>query len=157
VSSNAKYSSCPTENVDAPVEVVWSLLTDAGRWGDFFDLRVQRVEPPGPAVVGQRCFGESGPSFLHLKVTFEFTRIDAARHALGLKVTLPFGISVREELDCVFVAAKQCRVNYHCNFEFQDGWRGRATRLLLRRELVTGPADSLARLKRAAERAYGST
>jgi hypothetical protein len=155
VSSNA-FASCPTDVVNAPVEVVWSLLTDAAGWGDFFDIRVRRVEPPGPAVIGQRWVGESGPRFLHLKVSFEFTRIDAEHHKLGFTATLPLGITVREELDCAPVGAKQCRVNYHCNFAFLEGLRGRVTRLMLRRELVAGPADSLLRLKRAAERAYGS-
>ncbi|MDP9150939.1 MAG: hypothetical protein M3O36_13500 [Myxococcota bacterium] len=69
---SSAFASCPTEVIDAPMEVVWSRLTDVARWGTFFDIRVQRVEPSGPATVGQRFFGEPGPSLLHLKVSFEF-------------------------------------------------------------------------------------
>jgi hypothetical protein len=59
---------------------------------------------------------------------------------------------VHEELDCRALNGDRCRVNYHCNFNFEDGWRGRLVRGLLRRELERGPRDSLLRLKRAAER-----
>jgi hypothetical protein len=41
---------------------VWSLLTDPARCGDFFDVRITRVQPAGSAVVGQQFFGDSGPS-----------------------------------------------------------------------------------------------
>ena len=76
------YAACPTEIVEAPIEVVWKLLTNFSGWGGFYDVRVNRVEPPGPAVVGQRMFGESGPRGLHLRVSFEFTRIDEPRRQL---------------------------------------------------------------------------
>ncbi len=62
--------------VSAPIEIVWSLLTDPTRWGDFFDVRITRVEPAGSAVVGQRFYGESGPSFLHIGLKFEYTEGD---------------------------------------------------------------------------------
>ena len=45
----------------------------------------------------------------------------------------------------------RCRVNYHCHFGFPDNWRGKLLRVVLGRALADGPADSLARLKRAAE------
>jgi hypothetical protein len=149
------YASCPTEVVNSPIEVVWNLLTNPAGWGGFFDLRVLGVEPAGQAQVGQRVRAETGPRSLHLKVGFKFTEIDAERHRLGFDVELPFGIKVREEMDCALVSAGSCRVNYHCNFEFPSGIRGRALRLLVRRGLDSGPRDSLQRLKRAAEAGVG--
>ena len=91
--------------VSAPIEIVWSLLTDPARWGDFFDVRITRVEPAGSAVLGQRFYGESGPSFLHIGLKFEYTEVNVAQHKLGLNVQLPFGITVREDLDCIPLAA----------------------------------------------------
>jgi hypothetical protein len=79
--------------VSAPIEIVWSLLTDPARWGDFFDVRITRVEPAGSAVLGQRFYGESGPSFLHIGLKFEYTEVNVAQHKLGLNVQLPFGIT----------------------------------------------------------------
>jgi Polyketide cyclase / dehydrase and lipid transport len=148
------YASCPTAVVNAPLEQVWALLTDPAGWGSFFDVRVTRIEPAGPAVVGQRIYGESGPRSLHLKLELRYVAIDAAHHAIGLNVRLPFGITVREDLRCVPLASHQCSVSYRCDFGFPAGWRGAVARLVLRRRLHAGPADSLARLKRAAERLY---
>jgi hypothetical protein len=36
---NMTYSNCPTSIVNAPVEIVWSLLMRPEKWGDFFDVR----------------------------------------------------------------------------------------------------------------------
>ena len=146
------YASCPTDVVNAPVEIVWSLLTDPAGWGDFYDMRVLRVDPPGPASVGQRLSGESGPRVLHLGISFEYTDIDPEHHRLGVNVKLPLGITVREDMDLVALGETKCRVNYHCNFELPTGFRGWVTRRMLGRELDEGPVDSLRRLKAAAER-----
>jgi hypothetical protein len=136
------YISCPTGLVNAPIDVVWNLLTDPAGWTAFFDIRVTRIDPPGPAVVGQRIWGESGPRILRLVVTFEYTEIDAARRTLGLNIQLPLGITVRENLSCSAVGDIQCRVNYHCDFSPSNrlargnrtddtvaGIRGRTSRL----------------------------
>jgi hypothetical protein len=71
-----------------------------------------------------------------------------------MDVKLPFAITVHEALDCVELEVERCRVNYHCHFGFATGWRGALTRLLLGRQFTEGPADSLSRLKRAAEQAH---
>ncbi len=149
------HSSCPTSIVNAPVEIVWGLLTRPEKWGDFYDVRVTSVEPAGPAVVGQTVFAESGPRLLHLALEFRFTKIDAVKYELGLDVKLPFDITVSEDLSCVPIRQDQCRVNYHCGFGVPAGWRGAVARILMRRELNSGPVDSLSRLRRAAEERYG--
>jgi hypothetical protein len=147
------YLACPTAAVDAPVEVVWNLLTNFAGWGEFYEVRVKSVEPPGPAVVGQRMRGESGPRWLHLRVSFEVTRVETHRK-LELDIQLPLGICVHADLDCLPLPDGRCRVNYHCHFGFPSGWRGAILRRVLSRGLVEGPADSLSRLKRAAEAAH---
>lgn len=147
-------SSCPTDLVDAPIETVWALLTEPAGWSSFYDLRVIRVEPPGPARVGQRIFGESGPRWLHLAVTLTYTAIDVSQRSLRLEVQMPLGVAVREELSCSPINDRQCRVNYHCHFSLPSGWRGALLRLLMRRELRVGPVDSLRRLKQAAEQSF---
>ena len=128
--------------VSAPIEIVWSLLTDPARWGDFFDVRITRVEPAGSAVLGQRFYGESGPSFLHIGLKFEYIEVNVAQYKLGLNVQLPFGITVREHLDCIPLSSTQCRVNYHCNFGFAKGWRGAITRTIMRRTHLAGSVRS---------------
>jgi hypothetical protein len=144
---------CPTDVVEAPIDVVWRLLTEPAGWGGFFDIRIGHIEPLGSARVGQRVYGESGPRLLHFKVCFEFTAVDAELHRLRLQVRLPFGVTVSEDLHCAAVSASRCRVTYGCDFAFDKGWRGWVGKLLVGREIETGPADSLTRLKAAAERA----
>jgi hypothetical protein len=143
--------SCPTALVNAPIEVVWTLLTEPVSWAGFFDIRISRIAPPGAATVGQIVYAESGPQYLHLGVTLEFTEIDVARRTIGLTVQLPLRIRVLENLSCSVVSDTQCRVNYHCAFGLPRGWRGAIARIITRREIEIGPADSLSRLKRAAE------
>jgi Polyketide cyclase / dehydrase and lipid transport len=151
------YTSCPTRVVNAPVELVWALLTLPEGWGNFYDVRIIALDPAGPAVVGQTVFAESGPWLLHLKLQFRFTQIDALNYRLGFDARFPFGITVREDLSCVPLGQEQCRVNYHCGFGFPTGWRGAVVHSLIRRELDAGPADSLARLQREAERLYAKS
>jgi hypothetical protein len=148
------YASCPTSVVKAPAEIIWDLLTRPEAWGDFYDVRVTSIEPAGPATVGQIVFAESGPRLLHLALEFRFSKIDAANYELGLDVKFPFGITVREDLSCVPIGQDQCRVNYHCGFGFPAGWRGAVARFLMRREINSGPVDSLSRLQRAAEKRH---
>ncbi len=88
---------------------------------------------------------------MHFRVTIDYTEIDQTRGKIGMIVKLPLGITVREDLSCSAVGYNQCRVNYRCDFDLPTGGRGAIVRLLLRRELNFGPADSLTRLKRAAE------
>ena len=146
-----KSASCPTETVEAPVEMVWTLLTDPASWDKFYDIRTQRIFPEGPAIPLQIVYAESGPVFLHLKVELQFVEVDATTYRLKLLVSLPFGISVQEDLNCVSLGENQCRVNYHCNFSFPGGLRGAIVRVLLFGELKSGPVDSLVRLKNEAE------
>lgn len=152
-----KYVSCPTGVVNAPVEIVWRLLMHPEGWGDFYNVRITVADPAGLAVVGQTVFAESGPEFLHLKLQFRFTEIDALNYKLGFDARFPFGVTVREDLSCIPLGQQQCRVNYHCGFGFPTGWRGAMLHFLMRRRLDSGPADSLARLQRAAERLYAES
>jgi hypothetical protein len=118
------YLACPTPVVEAPIETVRQLLTNFAGWGDFYDVRVLSVEPPGPAVVGQRMRGESGPRWLRLGICFEHTLVDNTHHKLEFEGRLPLGLTVHESLDCVPLDSQRCRVNYHCHFGFPDTWRG---------------------------------
>jgi putative SOS response-associated peptidase YedK len=56
-----RYVSCPTAVVNAPVDVVWALLMQPSVWEGVFDVRVGSIDPPGPAIVGQKISGEPPP------------------------------------------------------------------------------------------------
>jgi hypothetical protein len=120
-------------------------------------MRITAVDPDGPAVMGQAVFAESGPRLLHLKLQFRFVEIDGLNYKLGLDARLPFGVNVREDLTCVPLGQEQCRVNYNCGFGFPTGWRGAVVHYFIRRQLDSGPADSLTRLQREAERLHAKS
>jgi polyketide cyclase/dehydrase/lipid transport protein len=145
------HLACPTAIVEAPIDVVWNLLLNTAEWGKFYDVRVLSVDPPGPARAGQRLIGNPGPNFLPLRLIFDFTEVDTVNHRLGIDGRLPFGIRVRENMTVAPIDPTRCRVNYNCDFDL-PGIRGQILWLLLRREFDSGPADSLLRLKREAER-----
>src|ERR1700687_1674127 len=88
------YASCPTAVINAPIEIVWALLVDPDGWGHVFDVRIDNVDPPGPAVAGQKIMGESGPRLLHLKLAFQVIQIDAERHRLVIDIKLTFWIDI---------------------------------------------------------------
>lgn len=139
------YVSCPTAVINAPVEVVWALLIEPAAWGGVFDLRIGSIDPPGPAVIGQRISGETSLRILHLKLTFRMIEIDLDHHRLRLAVNLPFGLSVNEDLRCTPLDDTCCRADYHCNFDFVRRWRG----ALMNQRLDAGPRDSLSRPSRS--------
>ena len=107
------HTSCPTAIVDAPIELVWSLLTNPAGWGEFFDLRVTAVIPPGPAAIGQIVEAITGTRFLPLKLRFEIVDIDAANHDLRIDGALPFGLRIREDMTCRSLDKASCRVTYN--------------------------------------------
>jgi len=52
---------CPADTVHAPVERVWDLLMQSAGYGRFWEFTVERVEPEGPAMVGQKFVGWTKP------------------------------------------------------------------------------------------------
>ncbi len=72
VVSSLVVNVCPTQVANAPADVVWQVLTDTERYGDWIDTEVGRVDPVGPATPGQR--------------------VDLARSALGLRFTATIDI-----------------------------------------------------------------
>jgi hypothetical protein len=149
-------SVCPTDVIKAPIEVVWRLLSTPARWGDFFDATILSVDPPGTATAGQRITLLSGHWPFRFRLVFKFAEVNTAEHSLRLEIRLPFGIVNHEHLTCTEVSEAECRVAYHCNFDFPAGARGVLLAESLRGAFRRGPADSLARLKRAAEQKFGS-
>src|SRR3984893_10254262 len=143
------YVSCPTAVINAPVDVVWALLIEPAAWGGVFDVRVGSIGPPGPAIVGQKIGGETGP---RMKLTFRMIEIDLDHHRLRLDVNLPLGLTVHEGLSCTPLDVDHCRVSYRCNFDFPRGWRGSLAKVLIHDGFDSGPEVSLSRLKHAAER-----
>ena len=81
---------CSADRVQAPVEVVWDLLMHPAGYGGFWEMTVERVEPEGPAAVGQGFFAWT--LCRRLRIDGEILEVDAVRHTIRFHTTLPFGL-----------------------------------------------------------------
>jgi Polyketide cyclase / dehydrase and lipid transport len=97
-------SVCPAAVVRAPVETVWALLADPAGYGAFWDMRVARVVPPGPARAGQVV--EGWPARMIIDA------VDAARRQIRFTTTLPLGLLALNVITCTPLDAASCRVTY---------------------------------------------
>lgn len=105
---------CPAAVVAAPVEVVWENLVHWQRYSEWFDpsLRVERIEPDGPAAVGQ-TISFAGKAFgITARFLFKVEEVDPKRHQLGLHAYFPFGLQMKPHISCAPIDATSCRVQY---------------------------------------------
>ena len=136
---------CSTDVVLAPAERIWDLLTDPRKLAQWTGTRV--VEgPAGPMSAGDHVVLGAGP----LRITFDVLDMRPPRQ-LMLRARLPFGATNREQIQITPIDAHSSRVTFNSHFIFTPGWRGQLVEKILGRRFVTRPADSLRRLKRAAE------
>ena len=105
-------SVCPADRVQAPVEVVWSLLMNPDGYGQFFDLTIERVEPAGPAAPGQRFVGWSRALCRRWSIVGEVAEVDERRHAIRFHTSLPFGIMGDNRISCTPIEAGTCMLRY---------------------------------------------
>src|SRR5262249_2934164 len=113
------------------------------------ETRIIRA-PNREVVAGDRLVLGVG---LGHRLKVRFVVEDAQRpRRLALHIGLPFGVTNHEVIAIAPVDPEPCRVHFNWGFRFPPGWRGRLTQVLLGRLFLSGPADSLRRLKRMAER-----
>ncbi len=105
-------SVCPAAIVAAPAEVVWGVLMQPAKYGEWIDGQVDRVVPEGPAAVGQ-VITITAPAFgRKWQATLKIEKIDAEKYQLGLHANFPFGIQLDEHLSITPIDATSCRVQY---------------------------------------------
>jgi len=101
-------SVCPVATVAAPVEVVWANITEWERYFEWGGVRVERLEPEGPAAAGQTVHFTG----MGLPFTFKVEAVDPARHQLDLHVFFPLGLQEKPHITCTPIDAASCRVQY---------------------------------------------
>jgi hypothetical protein len=105
-------SVCPVAKVEAPLERVWALLMAPESYSEWWDARTEHVEPPGAAAPGQVVRASSRALGRRWPVTTRVEAVDAARHALDLRTTLPLGIVVANHILVQPLDARSCRVSF---------------------------------------------
>ena len=101
---------CPSDQVQAPVEVIWDLLMDPAGYGGFWQMTIDRVEPPGPATVGQRLYAWT--LCRRLRIDGEILEVDAERHAIRFHSTMPFGLIGDNRIACSPIDARTSLLRY---------------------------------------------
>ena len=101
---------CPADRVQAPVEVVWELLMNPADYGAFWQMTVERVDPEGPAKVGQRFVA----SMLcrRLRIDGEILEVDPRSHEIRFRTTFPFGLVGDNRIACSPIDAGSCMLRY---------------------------------------------
>ncbi|HLY31711.1 MAG TPA: SRPBCC family protein [Ktedonobacterales bacterium] len=105
-------SVCPAATVAAPVETVWELLAYPERYGEWADARVVRMEPEGPATVGQTIYLSSKKAGHSWPITFTIEEVNSEKHQLGIYARFPLGVQMRPHISCAPIDAGACRVQY---------------------------------------------
>ena len=103
---------CPAAVVAAPVEVVWGNLVQWERYPEWADVRAERIEPEGPATVGQTIYFAGKALGLTLRFIFKVEEVNPERHELGLHVFFPLGLQEIPHIACTPIDATTCRVQY---------------------------------------------
>jgi hypothetical protein len=105
-------SVCPADQVHAPVEIVWELLLRPEGYGRFFDLTVERVEPDGPAAVGQKFAGWTRALCWRWRIDGEVLEVDAERHQIRFRTSLPLGVIGDNRIVCTPIDDRNCTLRF---------------------------------------------
>lgn len=93
-------STCPADEVKAPLGAVWDLLQNPVSWGSFWDVQVLAVEPEGRAVPGQMIGGRSRAVGRQWPLAFRIVAIDHEKTWIEVTTSLPLGIAVKNRVAC---------------------------------------------------------
>ena len=103
---------CPADTVHAPVERVWDLLMQPAGYGRFWEFTVERVEPEGPAMVGQKFVGWTRSLCRRFRLDGEIRELDAERHHILFHMSLPFGLISSNRIMCARIDEQCCTLRY---------------------------------------------
>ena len=102
---------CPADIVHAPRSGMGA-VDPSCRYGRFWDLTVDHVEPDGPAVVGQTFVGWSRALGRRWRIDGEIQEVDAERHQILFRMSYPFGVVGNKRLMCTRTGEQSCMVRF---------------------------------------------
>jgi hypothetical protein len=105
-------SICPLATIHAPVERVWSFLSEPANYALWWDAQTQSIVPEGPASAGQNIYAQTTALGKHWPVTVMVKNVDEARLQIHLSTVLPWGITVHNHITCVPLDSDHCRVSF---------------------------------------------
>ncbi|HXG27318.1 MAG TPA: SRPBCC domain-containing protein [Nevskiales bacterium] len=138
-----------TVDIDAPADVVWEVLTDLPRYGEWnpFVLECQSSLKPGEAIDMKVRLGNRLQTANEVMLEFEPKR----RFAYRMKPLPPGALASYRSHDLNPLDGKRCR--YVSHFEL-CGWLMPLVRALMGRQLEAGFAGMTDGLKQRAEQVW---
>lgn len=103
-------SVCPVATVRAPVERVWSFLSEPANYALWWDAR--SIVPEGPAFPGQKIYAQTTALGKNWNVNVMVEELDEAKHQIHLTTVLPWGITVHNHITCIALDYARCRVSF---------------------------------------------
>src|SRR5450432_2665164 len=89
-------SVCPIDIINAPIENVWSFLSEPANYALWWDAKTLSIVPEGPAQSGQKIRAQTSG----LDVNVIVNGCDEFKHQIHLATMLPFGITVDNHITC---------------------------------------------------------
>jgi len=105
-------SLCPIATIHAPINRVWSFLSQPANYALWWDAETRRITPPGPARSGQKIFAQTTALGKRWDVHVLVKEVDAAGRWVDLKTMLPFGITVHNHITCTPLDDANTRVAF---------------------------------------------
>ena len=102
-------SVCPVQEIEAPLDEVWSLLVGPGNLDLWWAAKVQSVQPAGAMAPGQ-VIEAASLRFFRFRLTVK--EVDHTHHRLNLVASFPLGITDYATISCSSLGPGRCRVSY---------------------------------------------
>jgi ligand-binding SRPBCC domain-containing protein len=103
---------CPIANIEAPLERVWSFLSEPANYALWWDAQTQAIAPAGSAQPGQKIKAQSRALGKQWEVNILVEGVDEPKHQLHLKTMLPFGITVFNHITCTAINNAATQVTF---------------------------------------------
>jgi len=105
-------SVCPIANIHAPINRVWSFLSQPTNYTLWWDAETRLITPPGPAQPGQKIFAQTQALGKPWDVHVLVESVDMAGQRIDLETRLPFGITVHNHITCTPLDDANTRVAF---------------------------------------------
>ena len=105
-------SVCPIATINAPVNKVWSFLSEPAHYALWWNAQTLSIIPEGHAQPGQQIHAQTTELGRQWGVNITVEMVDEARHQIGLTTRLPFGITVHNHIACIPIDNTNCSISF---------------------------------------------
>jgi len=103
---------CPVAVVNAPLDHVWEFLSEPKNYALWWDAQTQRINPEGRAHAGQKIHAKTIEAGRSWDLTVTVNAVDESKHQIHLTTTLPFGITVYNQVTCTALRDGNTHVSF---------------------------------------------